>query len=167
MKRRSVDIAAALSLLLCVATGALWIRYRGMADYTSRKLCDVRFRHTWIVTEADNSELVLLVETNSWPGEEVLTSQLFDPSALIFWRFGFSYSWSWRQQTIHGTALTRWLVMPLWFPAVASALLPAAWLIRRKRVTRRSRRGCCPTCGYDLRATPNRCPECGTILPHT
>jgi hypothetical protein len=44
----------------------------------------------------------------------------------------------------------------------ASAVLPAVWLVRRLRdYLARRRIGQCPACGYDLRFSTERCPECG------
>ena len=55
----------------------------------------------------------------------------------------------------------RELRAPYW--AIALPLLTAtAFAVRTAAISyRRHRRGLCPTCGYDLRATPDRCPECG------
>jgi hypothetical protein len=56
----------------------------------------------------------------------------------------------------------RLVSLPHWFLALLFAILPAVHLRAAIRSRRRHRAGHCPTCGYDLRATPERCPECGT-----
>lgn len=53
-------------------------------------------------------------------------------------------------------------LVPLWFLVLPWTIAPAAAGLARLRRHRRARRGCCPACGYDLRATSGRCPECGT-----
>lgn len=59
---------------------------------------------------------------------------------------------------------TGWdLIFPWWFITIATAVLPA-WRIVQHRRQRRHKAGTCRACGYDLRATPDRCPECGAAL---
>jgi hypothetical protein len=53
--------------------------------------------------------------------------------------------------------------IPEWFLICSPALLPAAWGVSRLRSQNRASPGVCMKCGYDLRATPNCCPECGTV----
>src|SRR4051812_17245159 len=54
-------------------------------------------------------------------------------------------------------------VVPYWSLAVVFGALSACWLRCLVRRTRLRAAGLCRICGYDLRATPNRCPECGNV----
>jgi hypothetical protein len=55
------------------------------------------------------------------------------------------------------------IITPYWMIVLLTGLLPVIALARwvRKRSPRDA--NLCPSCGYDLRATPDRCPECGTV----
>jgi hypothetical protein len=55
---------------------------------------------------------------------------------------------------------------PGWLLLIGLAILAWAFAERILAASRRSaarNSGFCAECGYDLRATPHRCPECGTI----
>ncbi|HEX8913159.1 MAG TPA: hypothetical protein VF796_12440, partial [Humisphaera sp.] len=67
------------------------------------------------------------------------------------------------REPFRGTAET-YLNFSYWLLLAVAAALPVAhvvgWAVRRMR---RHPPGWCPACGYDLRATPSRCPECGAV----
>jgi len=86
------------------------------------------------------------------------------PDLVVTHRFlGFEY------KVVNPTPRTRdflrtvSLSMPLWFVALCSGTPPLLAWRRYRRRKRSANQNRCPSCGYDLRATPERCPECGTI----
>ena len=54
---------------------------------------------------------------------------------------------------------------PYWAVALVVTIPLSLRLARLLRRHRRMAAGHCPGCGYDVRASPERCPECGEFVP--
>ena len=182
MRRRLLNLLTALSLVLCVAVCALWVRSHNVCDWVGRRRIitagesrAVAVREVWAVegqlllstvTSWGWENVGFRAETNPWTGWKWDRDRLgpdtywLRPDRRYFNRLGFGYFSE--QVTSAEPYRLHVLALPHWLAAVLLAVLPAAWaghlLLRR----RRRPAGLCPSCGYDLRATPGQCPECGT-----
>ena len=69
------------------------------------------------------------------------------------------FIWSFSSSMIRPGLIKTIVEFPVGAIAFALLLINVAWYWRDFR--KRPRPGFCRNCGYDLRATPDRCPECG------
>jgi hypothetical protein len=175
MKRRLFNLAATASLVVCVATAALWVRSYHSLDQIIHRYDAGTGVQFWSVYSTYGS----VGWGRVWAGYE-------GPSAAKRWRSrprgargfewesgpphrvptrrGFLWETSgWRPMPSY-VERRKALVAPHWFLVLLFAATPSARVFMGW--TRRSPRrdGHCPACGYDLRATPERCPECGTEI---
>ena len=177
LRRWMFNLSAALLLTLCVAACALWARsYWVMDEVTCRHVDDT----WWVRTSTAHLELGEFL-TRSWRSQPRAHfefnyrrdrgNQPYNPFLFLDPEVGDKFT-SWERggfwwYSLSSPIFGNWyveLIVPFWSVAAIAAVIPlarmAAW--RRSRVRdRRARAGLCPTCGYDLRATPDRCPECG------
>jgi hypothetical protein len=186
VRRRLLNFLTALSLLLCVGAAVLWVRTPWVIDdarvaavsrdgrrgqcceaFTLRRprsvvLVFVRFKAD------DDAPQPLPLEPGVFferiTGDEKRVTWAMQTVLLFYMnghgRWGFAYV----AATLGAPGYTEWMygmAAPLWFVAAGTAVAPSAWASSRLRQRRRARRRLCPSCGYDLRATPGRCPECG------
>ncbi len=157
MRRRLLVIGGWVSLLCCLAVLVLWVRsylpeYMGMRASQGRLI--LIFGHPqWVDTFGPSNPRLdaesMIATARSISGGDLKTSD---------WRvMGFELI----------VAHTSWgftvLVIPFWFLFLPLAAVSVAIFAIHRRQERRARSNCCLKCGYDLRATPKRCPECGTV----
>ena len=183
LRRRLLGVLSLLSLIMCGATVVLWVRSYWVRTEIAWSRVPRASEKLINGNEADRLLRLLLThgylevtwvrEEPQWlfADEHGLWQERPEPQVTKEWKFG---EWNegspefdegsirphygrWRDGTGEDA---RSVIIPLWLPLIAMLLVPVACSkLGLGRILRPP--GLCPACGYDLRATPGRCSECG------
>jgi hypothetical protein len=146
--KKLFTLFSALSLLLCVAVCVLWAR-----SYRNSEFLSYTVAGQSLAVGSDRAFAIVALNSHSRPdgGFSYLTYRKENGEHPLLGTFaGFAVRLLSRSPGPVGAAV------------VLFAVLSVLWLKRYAAKRRRAQFGLCPACGYDLRATPDRCPECGT-----
>src|SRR4051794_18097681 len=172
VRRHLFMLCAAASLVLGVAVCALWVRsyyaFDAVLLWTSRESLETKFSggsvdgEIGVVWSAGVAERPLKLHwvTRLWWEDAHLYQGMMPTCEHRCGPFGIDRDSLKSDPAAHKYAVA----FPHWFAACLLCTLPVRRGIDWYRGRRRRIAGACPRCGYDLRASPARCPECGTLL---
>jgi hypothetical protein len=188
MRRGLYSFAAALSLLLCVATMGLWVRSYSGSDSVSRRWMTAAdahaVEHRGQQIQWTRGQVRFLIQHETLFSSRSMQWRMTPDAATPRWsyfrygaghvgwdapfarntwnRLGFA-AWETGWDSSFDQSRDRVWAAPAWLLPVSLAVLPAACALGVYRRQRRKQSGRCTACGYDLRASPDRCPECGIV----
>ncbi|MDB5291010.1 MAG: hypothetical protein JWL69_2251 [Phycisphaerales bacterium] len=148
MCRPLFTILSAISLLLCVGTCGLWVR-----SYRPN-----RFDGIGDPPLLSDSKGEIIFACRDWVGD----TDPYSRGGMGFYLNHGSENVFYENGVIAYANVTRTFV-PYWAMAMLFAVLAIICLRIRSSGPRSFGEKVCFICGYDLRATPDQCPECGTV----
>jgi hypothetical protein len=172
MKRRIPNILAAVSLVLALAVAGLWVRSYWFSNGFLYKNVHQDGPDTWRLESrirglsegvlfilrdwGSTSDFKLVVKDAdrwTWDNHKRLSGVGIRPGSKLGFRF------------INAPTTSR-IEIPVYAIFLATLIMPAVWSVRKIRSVSRNPYAC-PSCGYDLRASKDECPECGTKIAAT
>ncbi len=180
IRRWIIRVGAVLLIFISVALVALWVRSEFRTDLarcewkSSRsvhKVFDIwtvagkfafEFKSGIEIEDSHGKSRFLRVESMSSEPFSAELPDLVSPRHFLgIWYSHESYPGSkWYPQFDDFK-----LFVPSWSVIIPLVAFQGIWLCKWLKGSRREKQGMCQSCGYDLRATPDRCPECGTTPP--
>lgn len=156
--RWAFNFTAAVSAVLLAATAVMWPRSYRAQDAVGRapktmSYC-ILFNHGTVYVGCAKEGL---------PGWFLVSKSMSEMREFPTW-FEVDHAWA-GIHFLRSTYDDVFVGIPCWFVLLALASVCGGSLYRSARRQRALRAGAgfCPACGYDLRATPQRCPECGAV----
>jgi hypothetical protein len=188
LARYILDAFTMLSLLLCAGTVFLWTWGYVAEDsiersrhWTAQTGIRASYHRSYMSLVSTRGRLMVMIRHDydyiyyvgdshvNWQWAEDLPGPLPFHPETAWERIGFilTHEHSGTKQDPYFDDV-RIFGIPFWLPTLLFGIPPLLMLRGMRRSTHRRALGLCPVCGYDLRATPNRCPECGTVpTPNT
>jgi hypothetical protein len=163
MKCRPLNIAAGLSLILGI--GILIAQHRDSTSWGTLAMPTTSNRQEWVNINISDSRLwirgYVFSRNPNIPQSYVSVSSGFHSNKDFIRLLLLSRTGDVRGTVINASPLVACSIS-IWYCVCLTMVLPLGqlllWLKKKP-----DRSGLCEFCGYDLRGTPNRCPECGAL----
>lgn len=170
--RRHIPVASGLLLLLLIVVAVLWVRSPRHAEILgvfspAGHLQAVATDHLGLLFVGSDlpfgreygltSELLSVSRDDFARVHNMLFDKPHEKGHFLGFRFAAGKLGLSKRLTCHYSAT----IVPYWFVLLALVPLPVRALRLGWVTWRWKRKGLCPGCGYDIRASGGRCPECG------
>ena len=183
MLRLLVNLLAALSLLISLAFATLWVRSHYIRDlyifsvnggdvHAVQSILGRLHVKTDFLPPGARSIGAAQHNADRLAPNAIWNGALSGYPARAEWRAGGFIVQTYTRSQMNFLMMAapivtrhRLIVVPYWALTTLFAALPGCWLFHRLLLRRRAP-GLCGKCGYDLRASTEKCPECGTPVPN-